>query len=138
MCPEQQNLALVVYLSGGNQFLRLVECLVDEIFLGVVETLHVRFVLDECLIARLFNRTGNDERGTGIVDEHGVDLVHDGEMMFALHKVLGIDGHVVAQVIEAEFVVGTEGDVGLVRGLAGVSAGLVLVDAVYAEAVEHI
>ena len=56
--------------------------------------------------------SGDDERGPGLVDEDRVDLVDDGEVVAALHHVLDGVGHVVAQVVEAELVVGAVGDVG--------------------------
>ena len=135
---QEEDLTLVLDFARGDEFLGLVQGLVDKILLGVVEALHVRLVLDESLVARPFHRTGNDERGTGIIDKHGVHLIHNGKMVLALDKVLRIDGHVVAQVVKAEFVVGTEGDVGLVCLAARIGAGLVLVDAIDAQPVEHI
>ena len=62
---------------------------------------------------------GDDERGTGLVDEDGVHFVHDGEVVAALHQLRGVELHVVAQIVEAELVVGTVGDVGAVGFLAG-------------------
>jgi hypothetical protein len=55
---------------------------------------------------------------TRFVDEDRVDLVHDREDVAALDHVLELELHVVAQVVEAEFVVGAVGDVAGVRGLA--------------------
>ena len=60
----------------------------------------------------------DDQRGTGLVDQDGVDLVHDGKRMAALHHVGLVDDHVVAQVVKAELVVRAVGDVGLVGLLA--------------------
>ena len=57
---------------------------------------------------------GNNQRGTRFVDEDGVHLVDDGEIVPALHFVFLIDDHVVAQVVEAELVVRTIGNVGIV------------------------
>ena len=54
--------------------------------------------------------------------------------MFTLHHVLRCHGHVVAQVVEAEFVVCAECDVAFVGAAALRGVGLVLVDAV----VEHV
>ena len=59
-------------------------------------------------------------------------------MVLALHEVLLGHRHVVAQIVEAELVVGTEGDIACISLSAGVAVRLVLVDAVYAEAMEHI
>ena len=62
-------------------------------------------------IGGLVGRAGDDERGTGFVDEDGVHFVDDGVMVTALHKLLGVKFHVVAQVVEAELVVRAVGDV---------------------------
>ncbi len=62
-------------------------------------------------------RTRDDQRGAGFVDEDRVDLVDDGEGVSALHQLVERVGHIVAQVVEAELVVGAVGDVGVV-GLA--------------------
>ena len=60
---------------------------------------------------------GDDERGAGLVDQDGVHLVDDGEVVPALHPRAAARDHVVAQVVEAELGVGAVGDVGLVGGL---------------------
>ncbi len=59
----------------------------------------------------LVRRTGDDQRRTGLVDQDRVDLVHDREVVPALHELFLRPGHVVAQVVEAELVVGAVGDV---------------------------
>ena len=92
----------------------------------------------EQLVVALGHGAGDDERRAGVVDEHGVHFVHDGVVVRALHEVEGAGGHVVAQVVEAEFVVGAEGDVGQVGLPSFLGVGAVLVDAVHAEAVEHV
>ena len=61
--------------------------------------------------------SGNDQRRSGFIDEDGVHLVHDGEVMAPLHLLVLIDGHVVPQVVKAHLVVGAVGDVGVVGGL---------------------
>ena len=58
--------------------------------------------------------------------------------MGTLYEVGRRDGHVVTQIVEAELVVGSEGDVGLVSLAAGLRVWLVLVDAINAQSVEHI
>ena len=68
-------------------------------------------------LRRLVGRAADDQRRAGLVDEDGVDLVDDGEDVAALGHVLAGAGHVVAQVVEAELVVGAVGDVGGVGGL---------------------
>ncbi len=58
--------------------------------------------------------TGDDQRRARLVDQDRVDLVHDREGVAALHEPLLGDGHVVAQVVEAELGVRAVGDVGRV------------------------
>ena len=63
-------------------------------------------------VGRAVGRAGDDQRRAGLVDQDGVDLVDDGEVVAALHQVVERVRHVVAQVVEAELVVGAVGDVG--------------------------
>ncbi len=57
-------------------------------------------------------------------------------MVFPLDQVLRIDGHVIAQVVESEFVVGTVGDVGIVCLSPGFGIGLMLVNTVHRKTVK--
>ena len=56
----------------------------------------------------------DDERRTGFVDENRVDLVDDGVVVPALHHIFLAQRHVVAQIVEAEFVVSAVRDVGCI------------------------
>ena len=113
-------------LGGGNGVLGLVHDVVTRGFnvLGGGEHV-VRHVLAalkathgtrEVLVGTggLSPSARDDERGTCLVDQDGVDLVDDGVMVAALHALLGASDHVVAQVIETELGVGAVGDVCLV------------------------
>ena len=72
-------------------------------------------------VGRFLGRAGNNQWRARLVDEDRVDLVDDGVVEAALVAILLGQRHVVAQVVEAEFVVGAVGDVGVVRlGLGGV------------------
>ncbi|PSK61598.1 hypothetical protein B0E53_06501 [Micromonospora sp. MH33] len=62
----------------------------------------------------VLGRAGDDQRGPRLVDEDRVDLVDHREEVAALDQFLLRPGHVVAQVVEAELVVGAVGDVALV------------------------
>jgi len=137
---EQQELALFAHLLVVrlDLFLGLGKNLGDQTFLCLEDFLYVGLVLVEHLVVTLGHGTGDDEGGTGIVDKHRVNLVDDGVIVLALNHVLGRHGHVVAQVVETELVVGTEGDVALVGAAACGGVGAVLVDTVYGRAVEHI
>ena len=70
------------------------------------------------LVGRFLAGAGNDQRRAGFVDQDRIDFVDDGEVVAALHAVLQVELHVVAQVIEAELVIGAVGDVGS-RSLPG-------------------
>jgi len=85
---------------------------------GVARELADDFVHMAVQPGGFFRRTGDDERGSRFVDEDGVHFVDDGEVVTALHQLFGIELHVVAQVVEAEFIVGTVGYVGTIGGLA--------------------
>ena len=58
--------------------------------------------------------------------------------MLALYQVLRILSHIVTQIVEAELIVGTKGDVGQISLSALCTVGTMLVDAVHTESVEHI
>ncbi len=59
----------------------------------------------------VFGLAGDNQRGARLVYQNGIHLVHNGEIQLALEAFAGMGGHVVAQVIEAEFVVGAIGNV---------------------------
>ena len=58
--------------------------------------------------------------------------------MASLYQVTGILCHIVAQIVETELVVGTEGDICEICLTTCLAIGFMLVNAVYAEAVEHV
>ena len=61
---------------------------------------------------------GDDQRRPRLVDQDRVDLVDDRERVAALDEPLLRDGHVVAEIVEAELGVRAVGDVGVVGDLA--------------------
>ncbi len=68
------------------------------------------------LVGGFFAGAGDDQRGTRFVHQNGVHFVHDREVVAALDAILQAELHVVAQIIEAVFVVGAVSDVGVVVG----------------------
>ena len=64
------------------------------------------------LVGGLVGGAGDDEGGAGLVDENGVDFVDDAVVVAALDLIAEFELHVVAEVVEAELVVGAVGDVG--------------------------
>ena len=123
---EQRAFFLHLLVVALHLLLGLGEELGAKILLRIDHGLHLRALLVEELLLALGYRAGDDQRRTGIVDKHGVDFVDDGVVMLTLHEVLRADSHVVAQVVEAEFVVRAEGDVREVSLAALVGIGLVL------------
>ena len=78
-------------------------------------------------VAAILRGAGNDEGGARLVDQDRVDLVHDGEEVAALGHVFLRHLHVVAKIVEAQFVVCGIGDVGAIGGaLFGI--GLIWID----------
>ena len=70
------------------------------------------------LVGGAFGRSRDNEWGARFIDEDRIDLIHDGIGVFALDAILQAKLHVVAEVIEAEFVVRAVGNVAAVRFLA--------------------
>ena len=60
----------------------------------------------------VFGGAGDDQRRARLIDQDGIHFVDDGEGMAALGHGVQRVFHVVAQIVEAEFVVGAVGDVG--------------------------
>ena len=69
-------------------------------------------------LGRLLRRAADDQRRARFVDENRVDFVDEREVELALHQVFDLPGHVVAQVVEADFVVRDVGDVAVIGGAA--------------------
>ncbi len=70
-------------------------------------------------VLRFRRLAADDERRARLVDEDVVHLVHDREVAIALHALIELGDHVVAQVVEAELVVRPVGHVRGVRLGAG-------------------
>ena len=126
----------VVHVLDAEPALHLVDALLgrgDRLVLEVDEVVAALLVaLGPLLEARhepgegevevrgLLGLAADDQRRARLVDEDVVDLVDDREAALALDPLVELHDHVVAQVVEAELVVGAVGDVGRV-GLARVT-----------------
>ena len=73
---------------------------------------------DQIQVRPVFRRARDDQRRARLVDQDGVDLIDDREMVRTLHHLLAVIDQVIAQIVEAEFVVGAVGDVGRIGRLA--------------------
>ena len=89
----------------------------------------IDFVIE---VGRFLGRTGDDQRRARLVDQDAVDFVDDREVMAALDHRRDVELHVVAEVVEAELVVGAVGDVAAVGDLA-----LLIVEVVLNHADRH-
>ena len=106
--------ALAAGLGQGDGL----ELLVLVVGLGVFgQHLHQR-VHAAIQIAAVLGGAGDDERGARLVHQDAVDLVDDRVGEVALRQLVQAELHVVAQVVEAELVVGAVGDVAVVGLLA--------------------
>ena len=76
----------------------------------------------------VFSLSTDDERCTRFIDQYRVNLIDDGVIETALNPVMHFIHHVVAQIIEAVFVIGAVGDVALVSRLLFFFAQLGQVD----------
>ena len=92
---------------------------------------------DGVLVGGFVGGAGDDEGGAGFVDEDGIDFVDDAVEVAALDLVGDFELHVVAEVVEAELVIGAVGDVGGV-GFAALLVGEVVDDDADAEAEEAV
>ncbi|CAB4675960.1 unannotated protein [freshwater metagenome] len=62
----------------------------------------------------LICRAADDQRRASLVNQDGVNFVDHRKVVTALHKLLTAPRHVVAQVVEPEFIIGAIGDVTVV------------------------
>ena len=93
-------------MAFTSKGIRILFFLTDQVRNDLVDlTVHFRAV---------FRRAGNDQRGTRFVDQDGVNLIHQRIVQFTLNALFRAEGHVVAQIVEAVFVVGAVGDIGSV------------------------
>ena len=128
-----QAFALAQHAALGHQALdalmaffgdvHLLGFFIDRIVAGAVLdflTAQLRHQQVDALIqlGALFGRTGDDQRSAGLINEDRINLVDDGVAEATLHALFKAEGQVVAQVIEAELVIGAIGDVaGIGRAL---------------------
>ena len=134
-----QVLDLEVFLglldALGSQGAGLVLFVHDIIAVGLLIGLHLIFQLDHHTLVQgadeavhlgvqaggILALAGDDQRGAGLIDQDGVHLIDDGKGVAALHHVVLIGHHVVAQVVEAVLIVGAVGDIGVVGTAAGIA-----------------
>ena len=123
-------------LALADERLGLGEILSCQLALHTHELFDERLIFLEHLVVALRHGTADDQRRASVIDQHRVHLIDDGIVVGALHEVVGRRSHIVAQIVETELVVRSEGDVSIVGTTTRIGIGLMLVDAIDAEAVE--
>ena len=125
------DVALVVPVLGLHLAQKLVAAALVDKVCAPAQLAHeaVRLLVQ---LARRLARAADDERRARLVDQDGVHLVDDGVDQPALHHLLAVDNHVVAQVVKAELVVRAVGDVARV-GRPPLVAGQPVYDAAHVE-----
>lgn len=103
--------------TGQGILLPVLSCRLKLSALGVGKVLRGKFLLCfyqafylrtellEELVVAFGYRTGDNQRSTGVVNQYGVYLIDDGVIVLALYQVFRADSHVIAQIVETEFVV---------------------------------
>ena len=81
-------------------------------------------------------RTGNDQRCSRIINQHGVDFIDHCEVMLSLHQVSTIPSHVVSEVVKTKFVVGTVDNITGVRLFSSCGIWRIFVNTIHAQSVE--
>ena len=113
LVAEEYLLRLLVHGIVTGAVIRLAFLVGDRVLTGQMGGNVVDLDIQ---LGAVFRRTGDDQRGARLVDEDGVHLV-DHSVGAALHPLLRRKRHIVAQIVEAELVVGAVGDIAVV-GLA--------------------
>ena len=62
-------------------------------------------------IGRFFARPGNNQRCSRLVNQNGIDLVNNGIVHRPLHHLIGMNHHIVAQIVESKLVIGSVGHI---------------------------
>ena len=131
VCRGVEGIALFEQTCGAQQFFdklvaafrqfHLAQLFVDRVvalsILGVAREARHQAVDALVEFRAVLGGARNDQRSARFVDKDRVHLVDNGEIQRALKLILQRERHIVAQVIEAELVVGAIDNVGLI-GLA--------------------
>ena len=148
---HERNVVRVVQAASGLQQPGLVENCFGVLVTFLRQQYLMRFLIDPIVALPLLFRlpcelgrelvqpvieiyvvvglAGDDQRRARFIDQDGIDFVDDGIDEAALHFFRRMEDHVVAQVVEAEFVVGAVGDVRRIGRLLEVVAHLRHIDA---------
>ena len=126
-------------LTFGNLVLGIEKEILGKFALGVHDLLHVGLEVVEHLVVTFGHRTGDDKRSSRVVYKNRVNLIDNRVIMFVtLNEVFSLHSHIVAEIVETEFVVGSERYVATICVTALFGVGLRFVDAVHSQSMELI
>src|SRR5690606_12857017 len=85
------------------------------LFVGFFAPDQVRYQPVDGLVhlGAVFGRTGDNQRGTGFINKNGVHFIDNGKVQATLSFVFQRERQAIAQIVKAEFVIGTVDDIGL-------------------------
>ena len=98
LCQQVLNV-LITFFGEDDRALFLVEVII------LIDQLRNDRINLTVKVGAVICRAGNDQRRTRFVDQNGVDLVHDTIIVSALNHVVQGVFHIVAKIVETEFVV---------------------------------
>ncbi len=85
-----------------------------KLLLGSHNLFNPGFDFLKLAVVGIWYRAGNNEWSAGFVNKHTINLIDDCKIEITLHHLLNSACHIVAQIIKAEFVVRSVGDITLV------------------------
>ena len=97
-------------------------CFQIQLVIGLLDAVALE-AIDKALcalihIGRLIALTGDNQRGTRLINQDGVHLIDDGKEMPALYHAVFVNRHVVTQIVKTKLVVCAVGNVCIVHRLA--------------------
>ena len=117
LLSKVDNLVFLIYneVSGLNNFLAHDSCHLGHLMAGF-STLQLlcKNIADLIQLGGLAALTGNDQRGTRLINQDGVDLIDDTVVKITLYQLLLVDNHVITKVIESKLVIGNISNVAVV------------------------
>ena len=76
------------------------------------------------------NRTRNNQWRSCIIDQNRIHLIHHGKVQFTLNQTFWVQCHIVTQVVETKFIIGTKCDISQVSFTSFFRIWLMLIDTI--------
>ena len=114
---EQSQLTCLAFFLIHTAHLGLCFCqqFSGQGVLGAYQQLHAMLVLVIHLVFTLWYWTTDNQWCTSIINQHRVYLIHNSEVMTALHEIHWARSHIIAQVVKTKLIVGTKSDIACIR-----------------------